>query len=242
MVLDRAIFRCHALIREIGMEERERMTNNQRHHVKRVKQRAHYDEATIHSVLDASWIAHVSFVGENAQPFVIPMLYVREEGSLLLHGSIASRLMRSLAEGVSACVCVTLIDGLVLARSHFHHSANYRSVVAFGKAFPVLDLAKKAEALARFVDVLIPGRAQESRPADRNELAATSLVRFEIESATAKIRCGGPKDDPADAGLPIWSGVLPIQTVHGAAIPADDVTPNLALPESVHRLCSGSAM
>lgn len=218
------------------------MTSSPRHHVKRVKQRAHYDEATIHSVLDASWIAHVSFAGENAQPFVIPMLYVRDENSLLLHGSIASRLMRTLGEGVPACVCVTLIDALVLARSHFHHSANYRSVVAFGKAVPVVDLDEKAAALARFVDVLIPGRAQESRPADRNELAATSLLRFTIEDASAKIRSGGPKDDPADAGLPIWSGVVPIQTTHGAAIAADDATPNLALPESVRRLCANSEL
>lgn len=217
------------------------MRSNHRHEVKRVKQRAHYDEATIHAVLDASWIAHVSFAGENTQPFVIPMLYVREGNSLLLHGSIASRLMRTLGDGVPACVCVTLIDGLVLARSHFHHSANYRSVVAFGKALPVVDPVQKAAALAHFVDALIPGRAQESRPADRNELAATSLLRFTIEDASAKIRVGGPKDDPADAGLPIWSGVVPIQPVYGPAILADDATADLDLPESVRSLCANSA-
>lgn len=214
------------------------MRNKQRNRVQRVKQRAHYDEATIHAVLDASWLAHVSFAGEGAQPFVIPMLYVREGNTLFLHGSIASRLMRALGEGIPACVCVTLVDGLVLARSHFHHSANYRSVVAFGRALPVLDAEEKVAALARFVDGMIPGRAAESRPADRNELAATSLLRFTIEEASAKIRSGGPKDDPADAGLPVWSGVVPMQQTYLAPIIADDATPGLELPASVRRICA----
>jgi nitroimidazol reductase NimA-like FMN-containing flavoprotein (pyridoxamine 5'-phosphate oxidase superfamily) len=212
------------------------MRTHKRNAVQRVKQRAHYDEATIHAVLDASWIAHVSFADPAGQPFVIPMLYAREGNSLLLHGSIASRLMRALGTGVQACVCVTLIDGLVLARSHFHHSANYRSVVAFGRALPVLDAEEKSAALARFVDALIPGRAGESRPADCNELAATSLLRFTIDEASAKIRSGGPKDDPADAGLAVWSGVVPMHQVYDPAIVADDATPGIAFPDSVRRL------
>jgi nitroimidazol reductase NimA-like FMN-containing flavoprotein (pyridoxamine 5'-phosphate oxidase superfamily) len=207
-----------------------------RHEVDRVRQRACYDEATVHAILDASWIAHVAFADGSGQPFVIPMLYAREGHALLLHGSIASRLMRTLGEGIEACVCVTLVDGLVLARSHFHHSANYRSVVAFGKASVIGDAAIKAATLARFVDALVPGRARESRAADRNELAATALLRFDIADASAKIRTGGPKDDPADATLPVWSGVVPITSRYGHPIAASDATPGVEIPPSVRRL------
>lgn len=212
------------------------MRKRARHEVDRVRQRARYDEATVHAILDASWIAHVAFTDAGGQPFVIPMLYAREGHSLLLHGSIASRLMRRLGEGIEACACVTLLDGLVLARSHFHHSANYRSVVAFGTAVVVDDAAVKAAMLARFVDALVPGRAGESRAADRNELAATALLRFDIVDASAKIRTGGPKDDPADAGLPVWSGVVPMSLRYGAPSAADDTTPGIGLPPSVRRL------
>jgi hypothetical protein len=124
----------------------------------------------------------------------------------------------------------------VLARSHFHHSMNYRSVVAFGKAAPVEDPVEKAAILARFVDVLIPGRAAESRAADRNELKATALLRFNIEDASAKIRSGGPKDDPADANLAVWSGVVPMSQRYAPAIAADDVTAGVPVPLSVMRL------
>ena len=207
-----------------------------RHEVQRVRQRAHYDESTVHAVLDAHWLAHVAFTGNDGQPFVIPMLYVREGGSLLLHGSIASRLMRTLGDGIEACACVTLVDGLVLARSHFHHSVNYRSVVVFGRARPIGDGDDKAAALARFVDAMIPGRAEESRAADRNELAATALLRLDIADASAKIRSGGPKDDPADAGLPVWSGVVPMALRYGTPHAADDATPGVGVPGSVRAL------
>lgn len=210
-----------------------------RNRVQRVRQRAHYDEATVHAVLDASWIAHVSFADSSGQPFVIPMLYAREGNALLLHGSIASRLLRTLGEGIDACVCVTLVDGLVLARSHFHHSVNFRSVVAFGCATAVTDDALKSAAFARFVDAILPGRAAESRAADRNELAATALLRFDIEDASAKIRSGGPKDDPADAGLPVWSGVVPLHSVPAEPVAADDLSPGTVVPDSVLRMLAG---
>ncbi|HNR92513.1 MAG TPA: pyridoxamine 5'-phosphate oxidase family protein [Dokdonella sp.] len=211
------------------------MRNKPRHEIQRARQRAHYDEAIVHAVLDASWLAHVAFSGDGGQPFVIPMLHAREGRSLLLHGSIASRLMRRLGDGVEACVAVTVIDALVLARSHFHHSVNYRSVVAFGRAQPVTDDRDKAMALARFVDIIVPGRAAESREADHNELAATALLRFDIEAASAKIRSGGPKDDPADAGAPIWSGIVPIESRLGAPIAAADATPGIDVPASLLR-------
>ena len=212
------------------------MRQQARNKVRRVAQRGHYDRQTIHAILDSSWIAHVSFADPTGQPFVIPMLYVRESDSLYLHGSIASRLLKSVGSGIDTCLCVTLIDGLVLAKSHFHHSMNYRSVVAFGKAVPIEDHAEKAAIFVRFVDALIPGRAKESRAADRNELKATALLRFNIEDASAKIRAGDPKDDPADRDLPVWAGVVPVTQKFGEAITAADTLPDVAIPESVLNL------
>jgi nitroimidazol reductase NimA-like FMN-containing flavoprotein (pyridoxamine 5'-phosphate oxidase superfamily) len=206
-----------------------------RHRVQRTKARAHYDHATVHAILDAGMIAHVGFCVDG-QPFVIPMLYARDGDALILHGSIASRLVNQLGAGIAACISVTHVDGLVLARSHFNHSANYRSVVAFGRATLVTDPAAKADALARFVDALIPGRAAESRPADCNELAATHVLRFAIEDASAKIRNGGVKDDAADLALPHWAGVVPQRSTYGVPEPAGDLATEMALPASVRAL------
>lgn len=204
--------------------------------IKRVAQRGHYDRAIINAILDEGWIAHVSFADDSGQPFVIPMAYAREGDVIYLHGSIASRLLNRLGEGVDTCLCVTLIDGLVLARSHFHHSMNYRSVVAFGKAVSITDPAEKESVFVRFVDALIPGRACESRAADRNEINATALLHVDIEEVSAKIRSGGPKDDPADRDLPLWCGVIVLKTCMSAPIPGDDVLPGCPLPDSVLRM------
>ena len=205
-----------------------------RHRVLRTKARAKYDRESIHAILDAGIIAHVGFC-TNGQPFVIPMLYARDGDALLLHGSVASRLVNELSAGLPACISVTMVDGLVLARSHFHHSVNYRSVVAFGIATMVEDGEAKIGALARFVDAIIPGRAAESRPPDRKELAATHVLRFTIEDASAKVRTGGAKDDAADLALPFWAGVVPQRATYGA--PEADVTAaSLELPRSVQRL------
>ncbi len=206
-----------------------------RHHVQRSKSRAHYERDAAHAILDEAMIAHVAF-SLDGQPFVIPMMYARDGDALLLHGSIANRLMQRLGDGIDACVGVTLIDGLVLARSHFHHSMNYRSVVLFGRARAVDEPAEKAAGLARIVDALIPGRAAESRAADRNELAATRLLRFSIEDASAKMRTGGVKEDAADAALPHWAGMVPIET-RCATPQADASALDLPLPDSVRRLC-----
>lgn len=210
------------------------MAATARHQVRRIKERASYAQADVHAILDAGFLAHVGFSGPDGQPFVIPMLYARDGEDILLHGSIASRLMKNLAEGVAACVSVSHVDGLVLARSHFHHSVNYRSVVCFGRARSVDDPAQKAAALARFVDAILPGRAAESRAADRNELAATLLLRFVIEDASAKVRSGGAKDDPADRGLPLWAGVVPVAQQYAAPLAAEDC--ELPPPPSVQRL------
>lgn len=206
-----------------------------RHEVRRVRQRASYDRKTVHAILDAGMLAHVGFASDG-QPFVIPMLYARDGDALLLHGSIASRLMNRLGEGIAACISVTHVDGLVLARSHFDHSMNYRSVVAFGRATLIEDIAVKADVMTRFVDALIPGRAAESRPADRNELAATHMLRFAIEDASAKIRSGAVKDNPADRALPHWAGVVPQRIAYGVPEPDDGIDHGTVLPPSVRRL------
>ena len=209
------------------------MANATRHKVQRVRKRADYDRTAIYRILDAAWLAHVSFAS-NGQPFVIPMLYVRDGDDLLLHGSIASRLLQSLGEGIEACVCVTIVDALVLARSHFHHSANYRSVVAFGTATPVDDLAEKASALTGFVDAMLPGRAAEARPGSRKELAATSLLRFRIIDASAKVRAGDPIDDAADLSLSHWAGLLPLRQGYEQPVPAANLNADIKIPGSLH--------
>jgi nitroimidazol reductase NimA-like FMN-containing flavoprotein (pyridoxamine 5'-phosphate oxidase superfamily) len=204
-----------------------------RHHVQRIKERAHYERETSYAILDAAWLGHVGFAG-GGQPFVIPMLYVRSGDSLILHGSIASRLQKDVGSGIDACVTVTIVDALVLARSHFHHSVNYRSVVAFGKARVIDDAAAKIAALAHFVEAMLPGRAAESRAPDRNELAATSVLQFDVEDITAKIRDTGVKDDKADLTLPYWAGLVPMRNVYDAPIPSDDC--DMTVPSSVRRL------
>jgi len=209
------------------------MKTQARHHVQRIKERARYDRSDAYAILDAAFLAHVGFCADG-QPFVIPMLYARDGDALLLHGSIASRLIKTLGQGVEACVSITIVDGLVLARSHFHHSANYRSVVAFGRARALDDPTAKTAALTHFVEAMLPGRAAESRAPDRNELAATSVLHFDIVDISTKLRSGGAKDDKADLTLPHWAGVVPMQLGFGAPQPADDCA--AALPPSVQRL------
>jgi nitroimidazol reductase NimA-like FMN-containing flavoprotein (pyridoxamine 5'-phosphate oxidase superfamily) len=203
-----------------------------RHRVERTRARAHYDQATVHAILDAGMVAHVGFCVDG-QPFVIPMMYARDGDALVLHGSVASRIAGQLGAGIAACVSVTHIDGLVLARSHFDHSMNYRSVVAFGRARLIDDPVAKADALNRFVDAIVPGRAVESRAPDRAELAATSVLHFSIEDASAKIRSGGVKGNAADLALPHWAGVIPLGLACGSVEPDDSVAAGTPLPLSV---------
>lgn len=205
-----------------------------RHRLRRIPDRARYERADLHAVLDAGFLAHVGFASAE-QPFVLPMLYWRDGDDLLLHGSIASRLMGALGTGIPACVTVTHVDGLVLARSHFHHSVNYRSAVCFGRARLVDEDAAKAAALAHFVDAVLPGRAAEARPADRNELAATHVLRMPIEDASVKIRAGGARDDKADLALPHWAGVVPLALRPQRPLPEAECR-DAPLPPSVQRL------
>ncbi len=177
--------------------------------VVRVPDRGHYDRATIYPIIDEALICHVSFV-QDGRPFVIPTLHAREGDRLLLHGATTSRLIRHVAAGNEVSVAMTLVDGLVLARSVFHHSVNYRSVVLFGRGELAGDDEKMAQ-LERFTEKLIPGRWADARQPNAKELKATAVVAIPIDLASAKVRTGGPHDDAEDYALPVWAGVLPIE-------------------------------
>ncbi len=201
--------------------------------VRRLPKRAAYDADTIHAILDAGYIAHIGFCVDG-QPFVIPTLYGRSGDQLYLHGSAASRMLRELEAGVPVCLTVTLVDGLVLARSAFHHSMNYRSVVAFGIARKIADVAAKTDALHIISEHLLRGRWAEVRAPNAQELKATTVLEFTIAEASAKIRTGGPVDEEADYALPVWAGVLPFSQVADTPVP-DDRLGNVALPDYLTR-------
>lgn len=208
------------------------LTITSRTQVKRLPQRGNYDRTLIHQILDEGLICHVGFVVEG-QPFVIPTAYGRIDDRLYIHGSPASRMLRTLKGQVELCVTVTLLDGLVLARSAFHHSMNYRSVVVFGQAEVVEAAAEKLEALKAFTEHIIPDRWSEVRPPTAQEIAGTLVLSLPLNEASAKVRTGAPKDDEADYALPIWAGELPLRLMPLAPIP-DPALPNgLAVPAHV---------
>jgi uncharacterized protein len=181
--------------------------------VRRLRERAAYDADSVHAVLDAGLVGHVGFVA-SGRALVIPMLYARHGDMVYLHGSIASRLQRTLAGGIDVCLTVTHVDGLVFARSAFHHSMNYRSAVVFGRATLATD-AEKEQGLRVISEHMAPGRWAEARPPSPDELKVTSVLRMAIEEASVKARAGGPLDDEEDLGLPVWAGVLPCSLVWG---------------------------
>ena len=181
-----------------------------RNRVVRVPDRGHYDRETVYAVIDEALVCHVAFV-QDGLPFVIPTLHARDGDRLLLHGATTSRLIQHVAAGQEVSVAMTLVDGLVLARSVFHHSVNYRSAVLFGRGELVEDGGKMA-ALERFTEKLVPGRWADARRPNPVELKATAVVAIPIDLASAKIRTGGPKDDPEDYALPVWAGVVPMET------------------------------
>ncbi len=196
-------------------------TRPPRSEVRRLPERARYDEATVHALLDEGLVCHLGFaVGD--QPFVIPTTYARDGQRLLIHGSPASRMLRGLAKGIPACATVTLLDGLVLARSAFHHSMNYRSVVVFGTAREITDLDERHAALTRIVEHIVPGRSRDARGPNDHELRFTRVLELPIEDASAKVRTGGPVDDAEDLELPVWAGVIP--TPFRALAPEDDAS------------------
>jgi nitroimidazol reductase NimA-like FMN-containing flavoprotein (pyridoxamine 5'-phosphate oxidase superfamily) len=199
--------------------------------VRRRSGRGNYRRSTIHAILDEGIVGHVGVVGDGGQPFVIPVLYARDGDRVYLHGSPLSRLLSTLAEGVPMCLTVTLMDGLVLARSAFHHSMNYRSVVILGEGEKIEDPERKDRALRALVEHIVPGRSDDARGPSRKELKATEVIELEIDEASAKIRTGPPGDASADMDLPVWAGVVPITTSFGE--PVADVACSTPAPEYV---------
>ena len=206
--------------------------------LRRLPKRGSYDKEVVYAILDHAIVCHVGLATEDG-PVVIPMGYARRGDELLLHGSARSRLLEELAQGAPVCVTVTLVDGLVLARSTFHHSINYRSVVLYGRPVGIDDPVEKARALEAVVEHLVPGRSRDARAADEGELLATRVVRLPIEEASAKIRVGPPIDDARDLELDIWAGVLPLERRPGAPIPDEHTKTGIPVPAYVKNYPQG---
>lgn len=205
--------------------------------LRRAHERGRYDRASLHAVLDATPLCHVGYVLEG-KPAVTPTLHWREGNHVYWHGSSASRALRA-AEGLDVCLTVTLLDGLVLARSAFHHSVNYRSAMVFGRASIVADPDEKAEKLKNFVEAIVPGRWDGLRPMTEQEVKATTILSIPIDEASAKVREGGPIDDEEDYALPIWAGTVPFETVIADPIPDPRNLSGVDLPEHLDGLRLG---
>lgn len=198
--------------------------------LKRLPKRGHFDRETVYSILDEGFICHVGFVMDG-QPFVIPTGYARAGDKLYVHGSQASRMLRNLASGLDACLTVTLLDGLVLARSAFHHSMNYRSVLVFGRTTIVDDPSEKMAALLALSEHIIRGRWADVREPTDQEMKQTTVLCLPLEEASAKIRTGPPLDDEEDYALPIWAGVLPLKLVAGEPVKDPLLTAEVPVPD-----------
>jgi hypothetical protein len=198
----------------------------------RYRERARYDRATVHGILDEALICHVGFVGADG-PVVLPTTHARLGETLYLHGSTGSGPMLAAgpSDGLPVCVTATLIDGVVFARSAMHHSMEFRSVVALGTARLVQDREEKLRAFTALLDHVAPGRSVDTRSPSARELAATAVLALDLLEVSAKVRTGGPIDDPEDTELPHWAGVLPLTLQAGTPIPADDLDPAIQLPD-----------
>jgi hypothetical protein len=204
----------------------------ERTQVHRLPKRGVYERETVYRILDEGLVCHVGFVADG-KPVVIPTGYGRKGDTLYLHGSPASRMFRALGKGADVCITVTLLDGLVLARSAFHHSMNYRSVVIFGKATLLEDAAAKREALRVFTEHVAPGRWQEIRQPSEKELQSTTVLAIPLKEVSAKVRTGSPIDDEADYALPVWAGVLPLELTPTTPLPDDRLPKGIAVPDYV---------
>ena len=202
--------------------------------VKRLHERGHYDRETVYAILDAGFICHVGYIIDD-QPYVTPTSYWREGDRVYWHGSSASRMLRTISKGIKVCLTVTHVDGLVLARSGFHSSINYRAVMAFGEAEVITDEAHKRSALKAFVEHVTPGRWDTLRPVTSQELKGTTVLSMKLSEVSAKVRTGPPKDDEEDYALPIWAGVLPLKLVSGAPEPDPLMTQSVPIPEHAKR-------
>ena len=208
------------------------MAKTKRTTVKRLPNRGHYDRETIDAILDEGFICHVGFVIDG-QPYVIPTGYARVDDNLFIHGSAASRMLQNLSEGINVCVTVTLIDGLVLARSAFHHSINYRSVIILGTAVLVENIVEKNAALEALTEHIVPGRWADVRWPTDLEMKATTVLKLPIEEASAKIRTGDPKDDEEDYAMDVWAGVLPLKLETGSPVADYRLDQSIAPPDYV---------
>ena len=206
-------------------------TPTERTQVRRLPKRAVYEKTEVYSILDAGYVCHVGFALEG-QPYVIPTGYVRAGEQLYIHGSPVSRMLRALEQGAEVCLTVTLLDGFVLARSAFHHSMNYRSVVVFARARLVTDPGEKLEALRAFTEHVLPGRWAEVRQPNDRELSATMVLALPLDEASAKVRTGPPIDDEADYALPVWAGVVPVRMEPGEPVADGRVLPEVAAIET----------
>lgn len=205
---------------------------NTQRRVKRLPERASYDKNVIYKILDEALICHVGFVVDN-QPYVIPTIHARQDDTLLLHGATTSRMMKHIQAGNPICVETTLLDGLVVARAVFHNSMNYRSVVLFGTGTLITDADEKYEALRVLTDRVYPGRWDDSRLPNAKELKATSIVRIAIESASAKLRAGGPKDDAEDYAGDWWAGVIPTEQKFFKAVNDEKLRDGIPVPRYI---------
>lgn len=208
--------------------------------VNRIPARGRYERELVYQILDEALLCHVGFVVDG-QPFVIPTAHWRQGNNLYLHGSPASRMLRAISGGIPVSVNVTLLDGLVLARSAFHHSMNYRSVVILGRATVVEDAAHKLAALEAFVEHVVPGRLGHIRRPEPKEVQATTVLEIPLLEVSAKVRTGGPLDEERDMGLPVWAGVLPLSLVPGEPLRDPKLPPEIAIPAHVkfQRIANG---
>jgi uncharacterized protein len=210
----------------------ETLVQTSRTTLKRRPGRGSYDRALIHSILDEALVCHIGFA-VNGEPFVVPTTYGRIDDRLYIHGAVASRMLKNLAKGVPMCFTVTLLDGLVLARSAFHHSMNYRSVMVFGIAREVTDPDERERAFEAVVNHVMPGRYAETRAPDEQEIKATSVLALDIEEASAKVRSGPPIDADEDYALPYWAGVVPMKLTPQAPMPDERLSPGIPVPAGV---------
>lgn len=200
--------------------------------VRRLPDKEVTDRSVLHAVLDAGLVAHLAVVDDDGQPYVVPVAYARDGDRVLVHGSTGSRLFRGLAAGAPTCLTVTLLDGLVVARSAFESSMHYRSVMVLGRCTVLRGTAKSA-ALQVLTEHLLPGRWAEVRPPSRKELAATTVLALPLDECSVKVSAGPPDDPPEDVALPVWAGTVPIRESFGAPVPAPDLAPGLPVPTSV---------
>jgi uncharacterized protein len=210
----------------------EKFTATEKTTLKRLPTRGEYDRSAVYQILDEAFLCHVGFVVE-AQPYVIPTGYARIADKLYIHGSPASRMLRSLAGGIEVCVTVTLLDGLVLARSAFHHSMNYRSVVVLGKATVVESVEEKFAALKAFTNHVIPNRWDDVREPNAQELKGTLVLELPLVEVSAKVRTGAPLDDEEDYAIPVWAGVLPLRLMTGEPVADDRLKDGISIPPYV---------